>query len=38
MSIVKEIFGMSRLIRTFYNNIKNYDFMIKVRDKKKSKI
>jgi hypothetical protein len=25
------------LIRTFYNNIKKYDFMIKVRDNKNQK-
>ena len=25
---------ISKLIRTFYNNIKKYDFMIKIRDKK----
>ncbi len=35
MSIVKEIYKfISKLIRTFYNNIKKYDFMIKVRNKK----
>jgi hypothetical protein len=25
---------ISKLIRTFYNNIKKYDFMIEIRDKK----
>ena len=28
---------ISKLIRTFYNNIKKYDFMIKIRDKKNQK-
>ncbi len=38
MSIVNENFWfISKLIRIFYNNIKKYDFMFKVREKKNQK-